>query len=447
MNYELTIDVSDEENFGEPKAKRRKAREKYTGEPCSFCGTRTPKLRRHSFGHIGGCFDSEKSTSKRGPLAIGQVVTFLLSVAVALDVTSPHAAMMAVARQQLVNDMTPKVKQSEVAFFDEISVALRIPAVEYSLSPINSPVLLAHWAVVLKLCETYPKIREIVLSKSFMVVPSVQSSLFLFDSSFSLYDSYEKNGSRSTFRFDDICGPSSFPLKFAVNCFDSLVHPDVKSLEGISAIDRRILSIVGVGPQSAKELEDCVVSRLSDCLSCRAVVGIGVIGLNFTVPGFNDRFRGCQVRAVERTLFYIRDSQLKKPLVICCFDTDGEITAFNLLYTLCVSFLDPFYPICFSCFSYSSEQYSKWSRYFHNTVFAFSPSIFKNLSRALSVIKLVPIHSILVQSSSLSSSAGSTNSSVVCVLDEIARCRSIEYKEFVSLVYRNSLRFYQISSQ
>ena len=121
--------------------------------------------------------------------------------------------------------------------------------------------------------------------------------------------------------------------------------------------------------------------------------------------------------------------------------------AFDLLYSLCVAFLDPFYPICFSCFPYLPQQYSKWSRYFHNTVFAFSPSIFQNWSQASSVIQMVPIHSILVQSSSLSFSAGSTNSSIVCVLDKIAKCRSMDYKEFVSLVYQNSLRFYQISSQ
>lgn len=242
---------------------------------------------------------------------------------------------------------------------------------------------------------------------------------------------------------DHISGSSPIPFKVAITHFNGLTFPDFASLESLHHKDSRVFSVIGVASKHARELLGSGVSRVSGCIAADGVVGLS-IGLDFTVRPSEHH---CQVRVVENILRYIRDFDVKKTLVLTCYDLDSSSKAFETLYSLCVSSLGPFHPIHFSCFLYSSEQFLKWSRYFHNTSFGFCPSIFNHWSKVSSVVKLVPIHSFLVQSCFPSFSGASNNSSIVPVLGLIAKSRGIGFKEFVALVYQNSLRVYNISLQ
>ncbi|XP_070175737.1 uncharacterized protein [Littorina saxatilis] len=193
-------------------------------------------------------------------------------------------------------------------------------------------------------------------------------------------------------------------------------------------------------------------ARLLKLLSMAGVVGVGEVGLDYSVPGAN-RERSPQKQALENLLAF-QDSRMTslktRPWVLHCRESSltSPPVAGAALRGILQTHFPPSAQFMLHHFTGPIGEITKWLEAFPNTVFSVG-GVDNNTSGAIrDAIKAVPDNKLLLETDAphFGGTTFSTPYAVFDVARVVAVWRGVEQRELLRLTVDNARRFFRLTS-
>ena len=164
--------------------------------------------------------------------------------------------------------------------------------------------------------------------------------------------------------------------------------------------DPRLRVTIGVHPKEAHLADEGDLLRFEDLLAASQVVGLGEVGLDYTIggpPGIGNVQQHRIQRDLLRTMARIAvDRQL--PLVLHIRD-HGDGTAADDCLRILQHVVPPGHPLHWHCFTGDFGVMRRWTRVFPNTWFGFTAKLIDRPSRGLEdAVRRMPLDRLLLES-------------------------------------------------